>query len=330
MMTKISLRKFLIGLLLIALTMILALGYLYYLLLKPPGSEAYRTNELQPIFSIYGKSARPADLLKRPNDVAFDDIGNIYVTDSENGRVLSFDRSGRFLRQFGKKGTGKGELMVPMGVTVAGDGRVFVTDKVLNKIAIFDRKNALKSEVVIPHPMKPIAIRDRLYVTTSQSIYIFRLDGRLLSKIGRKGKAIGEFDFPFGIAVDHRGNVYVADLLNLRVQALDMRGESLWVKGFPPKDIMGRSRTFGLPAGLALGGDDRLYLVDSFNHQITVLTKDGKIVGSVGRMGQREGELYYPAGIASRGDGVFAVADKYNDRVQLLKIALKEKGKSFQ
>lgn len=324
-MVRISFRKFLIAVLMVLLILILALAYLYYLLLKPPGADAYRTAELQPLFSIYGKSTRPEDLLKRPNDVAFDGAGNIYVADSENGRIFVFDRSGRFIRQIGKRGRRKGELMVPMGVTVAENGKVFVTDKALSKIAIFDNKGALLQEFTVPHPMKPVVAGAKLYLTSSQAIYVYSLNGRLLSKIGRKGKAMGEFDYPFGIAIDGAGRIYVADLMNLRVQALDRKGEPIWVKGFPPKDIMGKDRTFGLPAGLALGGDGRLYLVDSFFNQITILAKDGNIVGSVAKRGNREGELYYPAGIASRGDGIFAVADKYNDRVQILRIKIEDK-----
>ncbi|MCL5292346.1 MAG: 6-bladed beta-propeller [Actinobacteria bacterium] len=329
-MVRVSLRKFLVMVLIVLLVMILALGYLYYVLSRPPGLETYRTSELQPLFSIYGKSSKAEDLLKRPNDVAFDEAGNIYVTDSENGRVFVFDGGGRFLRQIGKKGKGKGGLQVPMGIAVAKDGTTFITDKALNKIAIFDKKGVPKKDLLLPHPMKPFVIGNRLYVTTSEAIKVYSLAGRELTRFGRKGKARGEFVYPFGIAVDNDGRIYVADLVNLRVQAVKSDGEVIWVKGEPPKEIMGKDRTFGLPAGLALGQDGYLYLVDSFYHQITLLAKDGKIIGSVGREGSREGEFSYPAGIASRGDGVFAVADKYNDRVQVLRITIKEKIKKIK
>ena len=323
-MFKVSLKKFLIGVLLVLIAMIVALAYLYYLISKPIGAGTYSTAELKPLFSIYGKSPNAEDLLRRPNDVAFDGKGNIFVADSENGRVFVFDRDGRFLRQIGKRGKGAGELQIPMGVTVAKDGTTFVTDKALNKLLIFDKNGVFKKDLPIPHPMKPVVANGRLYVTTSSAIYVCGLDGRELSRLGRKGRALGELAYPFGIAVD-ADRIYVADLLNLRVQALATNGEPIWAKGQPPRDIMGKDRTFGLPAGLALGSDNLLYLVDSFYHRITVLTKDGKIIGSAGKQGNREGELNYPAGIASRGDGVFAIADKYNDRVQIVKLSFNKK-----
>ncbi|MCL4499948.1 MAG: 6-bladed beta-propeller [Chloroflexi bacterium] len=327
MTIRISLRNFLVGVLVLLIGIILALAYLYYALTRPPGLDTYRTSELQPLFSIYGKSSKLEDLLKRPNDVAFDRKDDIYIADSENARVFVFDAQGRFLRQIGKKGTGKGDLQVPMGVTVASDGTTYVTDKQLSKIAIYDANGKPKKDIVLAHPMKPFVAGNRLYVTTAQSVNAYSLDGRELTKIGRQGKAKGEFAFPFGVTVDADKTIYVADLMNLRVQALKMNGEAVWVKGEPAKDMYGKDRTFGLPAGIAIGNDGYLYVADSFNHCITALTKDGKIVGSTGRRGTREGELDYPAGIASRGDGVFAIADKYNDRVQIVRLSVKVKSK---
>ncbi|MHB0977677.1 MAG: NHL repeat-containing protein [Candidatus Aquicultorales bacterium] len=320
---KISLRKFLFGVLVILVGMILALAYLYYTLNKAPGSQVYRTNELTPLLSIYGRSTKVADLLKRPNDVAFDLEGLVYVADSENGRVFVFDDKGVFVRQIGKKGTGRGELQIPMGVAVGENGDVYVADKILNKVAVFDSKGRAKREIQVAHPMKPWISGDRIYVTTASNVSVYGLDGRKLTAVGKKGKGKGELAYPFGIAVDD-GTLYIADLMNLRVQALKQNGDILWVRGEPPKDVYGKNRKFGLPAGLALGIDGYLYVADSFNHQITIMTADGQVLGQVGRQGKGDGELNYPVGIAARKDGVYAIADKYNDRVQLVYISVKE------
>jgi hypothetical protein len=60
--------------------------------------------------------------------VAFDAAENLYVLDRQNPRVLVYDRTGRFLRQIGKRGQGPGELMVPVQVVLATDGTVVVQD----------------------------------------------------------------------------------------------------------------------------------------------------------------------------------------------------------
>lgn len=60
--------------------------------------------------------------------VAFDASDNLYVLDRQASHVLVYDRTGRFIRQIGSKGEGPGELMVPLQLTVAGDGTVIVSD----------------------------------------------------------------------------------------------------------------------------------------------------------------------------------------------------------
>jgi hypothetical protein len=60
--------------------------------------------------------------------MAFDAADNLYVLDSQNTRVVVFDPAGRFVRQFGKRGSGPGELLAPFGLTVASDGHVVIND----------------------------------------------------------------------------------------------------------------------------------------------------------------------------------------------------------
>jgi hypothetical protein len=60
--------------------------------------------------------------------VAFDGQDNLYVLDRQNARVMVYDRTGRFLRQIGKRGQGPGELSMPLQMAVAPDGTVAVVD----------------------------------------------------------------------------------------------------------------------------------------------------------------------------------------------------------
>jgi hypothetical protein len=60
--------------------------------------------------------------------VAFDASDNLYVLDRQASRIMVYDRTGRFIRQIGKEGEGPGELMVPLNLTVGGDGTVIVSD----------------------------------------------------------------------------------------------------------------------------------------------------------------------------------------------------------
>jgi DNA-binding beta-propeller fold protein YncE len=125
--------------------------------------------------------------LSFPNGVAVDGDGNVYVADSNNGRLLMFNADGRITAQIGR-GAGQGNLGLPRGLAVDGQGRVFVAD------------------------------------ATGHGVFIYRApsgDSRRLEYLGfagGEGMADARFEFPNSVAVDARGRVYVADTFNDRVQ----------------------------------------------------------------------------------------------------------------
>lgn len=122
-----------------------------------------------------------------PNGVAVDDAGQVYVTDSNNGRLLVFGPNGQIAGQIGR-GAGVGNLGLPRGLAIDGQGRVFVVDSSGNGVLLF---RTLGEEDARPE-----------YV----------------GFFGGHGLDDGKFAFPMGVAVDERGRVYVADTANDRVQ----------------------------------------------------------------------------------------------------------------
>jgi DNA-binding beta-propeller fold protein YncE len=122
-----------------------------------------------------------------PNSLAVDGAGNVYVADSNNGRLMVFGPDGAVVAQVGR-GTGQGNLGLPRGIAVDGQGRVYVGD------------------------------------ATGQGVFVYRTptdDSRRLDFLGffgGEGIADGTFEFPNGVAADAQGRVYVADTVNDRVQ----------------------------------------------------------------------------------------------------------------
>ena len=127
------------------------------------------------------------DGLNFPNGIAVDSNGNVYVADSNNGRLIAFDSTGARLGVV-PRGAGAGDLGMPRGVAIDGKGRVHVVDAVGHLVQIY---RAIQAGDVSP-----------LYLTS----------------FGREGILDGAFEFPNGIAVDARGRVYVADWNNDRIQ----------------------------------------------------------------------------------------------------------------
>ncbi len=312
-------QKLLITLLVILSLVLSVLIYVYFALSSTQTPEK-DVKDFKHLFSIYGYGKRSNQLLSRPNGIAIGKNGNIYVTDQGNDRVLVFSKKGDFLFKFGKKGSKKGEFEAPMGIAISPNNQVFVTDRVQDKVLIFSATGKFIKEFKVKLPLTPTFKNNQLYLTTYQGITIFDLKGKQQDKLGKKGKGKKEFDFPNGITVDKDGTMYVADSNNIRIKAIDENYESLWIVGELPKDPKNRSRRFGLPISIAADEDNILYVVDAFPGSIRIFSDKGKELAELGEYGTEDGQLNHPAQIIYAGNRVFYVVDKYNDRVQVIRI----------
>jgi DNA-binding beta-propeller fold protein YncE len=297
---------------------LLALLYLYYMLSSPPQAlKAEKPKGFNHLFSIYGFGK---ERLGRPSDVAVARNGDIYVADTDNHRIVVFDKEGKFLREHRNYGKGKGQFEYPNAIDVAGNGNIYLVSKTLNKLMILSSGFKTIREIEVDKPIEVKVHGKRLLVGTYRGIIQADLNGNLISGFGKRGTAKGEFDFPRGLAADEKNNIYVADSLNYRVQALTAKGKPIWVVGQPVKDIMAAKRRFSLPVSIEMADDGYLYLVDAFAAEILVLDPQGKQVARYGEWGHDEGFFYYPGGMAYAGDEKFVIADTYNDRVQVVQI----------
>ena len=88
--------------------------------------------------SEFGYSEQPNQSLRFPVNFTFDSVGNIYVTNVGNGKVMKYDRDGNFLGSFGRIGDVPGEFARPKGIAVDHAGRIYVVDSGLNIVQLFD------------------------------------------------------------------------------------------------------------------------------------------------------------------------------------------------
>jgi WD40 repeat protein len=91
-----------------------------------------------------GADAEDPASFYQPNDVITYPNGDILVAEGHGGansRLILFDKSGKFIKQFGKKGTGlQGEFDQPHSLAFDSKGRLFVADRANNRIQILDAK----------------------------------------------------------------------------------------------------------------------------------------------------------------------------------------------
>ena len=94
-----------------------------------------------------GTSGASRSTFNLPTDVAFAPNGDLYVTDGYGGaRVVKFSRDGKYLLEWGKRGTGPGEFGLPHNVVVDTQGQVYVTDRDNQRIQVFDANGKFLSE----------------------------------------------------------------------------------------------------------------------------------------------------------------------------------------
>jgi DNA-binding beta-propeller fold protein YncE len=179
--------------------------------------------------------SRPGGPFNRPTNIAVGPKGDLYVSDGYgNCRVHRFSPTGRLERSWGTPGRGPGEFVLPHGIAVDRDGRVFVCDRENDRIQIFSPDGEYLTEWTdTRRPTHLVFDRDgRAYVSelwwqpgqTSPRygpggdirygrVSVYDRDGRVLARWGKDDPvADGGLAAPHGIAVDSKGDVYVSEV----------------------------------------------------------------------------------------------------------------------
>ncbi len=136
--------------------------------------------------------------------------------------------------------------------------------------------------------------------------------GATMEGIDQASLPNGSLVWPTSIALDKKGNVYIADEWLSLVSIFDSNGD--WVGKWGTRG--NGDGELDRPSGLAFDQQDNLYIVDSRNNRIQKLTKDGKFLSKWGKTGSGNGEFNRPWGIDIDHEGYVYVADWRNDRIQ--------------
>lgn len=186
-----------------------------------------------PRYKFDGVFAAPLDA--RITGIAFNG-GTLYGVDTENHRVLRFDREGKLTGSFGKRGTGNGEFNYPTHIH-ADKEFIYITDAMNFRVQIFDHKggfvrvlgswgrgggNFSKPKGVAVDSQKRIFVTDAMF----DNVQIFNGEGAFLYFFGEPGRGDGEFWMPMGIMVSGDNTIWVADTYNNRLQVFKLQEET--------------------------------------------------------------------------------------------------------
>jgi hypothetical protein len=194
---------------------------------------------------------------RQVTDVAWDAAGNTYISDGYiNSRVAKVDKDGVWLKSWGERGTGPGQFHTPHSIALDAKGLVYVADRSNRRIQVFDGEGNFQRQFTIDVPVPPgarpaigtvpdeAAIAGGTFAPGSPwaicispgpdqvlysadafpgRIYKLTLDGKLLGVLGQSGKLPKQFGWIHQMACPAKDVLYVAELLNWRVQKLVLR-----------------------------------------------------------------------------------------------------------
>jgi len=104
-----------------------------------PPSDAVLSSQPRPLFAVGREEGADWEMFSDRLSLAFDAADNLYVLDQQNHRVVVFDPAGRYLRQFGKRGGGPGELLSPVGLVISARGEIVIPDLGARAYVVFAR-----------------------------------------------------------------------------------------------------------------------------------------------------------------------------------------------
>jgi DNA-binding beta-propeller fold protein YncE len=217
------------------------------------------------------------DPMRAPQCLAVDAEDNIYVTDSESGKIFVFDANGKFQRALGSLKGGEGYFKRPTGIAVdSAAQRIYVTDTLRNKVFMLD------------------------------------MNGSVLQVIGKLGTDLAQFNYPTELLLQGQ-DLIVVDAMNFRVQVLDRSGNFQYAVGKIDDQVGGMFR----PKGIALDSEGHLYVVEGLSGMVQVFNREGRLLYYFGQMGTELGRFQLPTGLwIDRQDHIYVV-DSFSRRVQI-------------
>jgi trimeric autotransporter adhesin len=263
-------------------------------------------------------AAATAAQLNAPIGVAVDTLGNIYIADELNDRIRIVSTSGiinTFAGNGYNSGSGGGgysgdggpatvaELHTPTSVTLDNSGNVYIADLANQRIRIVNTSGIITT------------------VAGNGSIG-YSGDGGLATD--------AELQYPYGVATDATGNLYIADEDNNCIRMVNTSGDISTIAGNTSSGFSGNGGQATVaelyyPTDIAVDASGNLYIADSYNNRIRSVNTSGIIRTFAGTSGAgfsgdggpaTAADLFDPTGVATDLSGNVYITDYDNNRIR--------------
>ena len=220
----------------------------------------------------FGHLGLNAGELHHPVGIAIDKDRNVFVAEWGNHRVQIFSWEGRHLGSFGGKGSLDSQLSFPWGLSLDSTGNVIVADTGNKLIKIFtpDGRFVMKigGQGSLSEPVHCVQCGEYFIVSdpSEHCIKVFNREGHFQYKIGKKGKGVGEFDFPRFLSVTQSKHLLVCEKDNHRIQVFELDGKFVGKFGTNGSKL----GEFLCPLTVAVLSNDQIVVCDNNNHRIQI------------------------------------------------------------
>ena len=254
--------------------------------------------------------------------VAFDSKGHLFVLTRGAQPFFEFDADGKFIRSFGD-----GLFVRSHGLKIDNDGNIWATDvgahtvmklnpqgQVLLTLGTKGQRGEWNDSSHLLNEPNDVAIGrgGDIFVVQGHTpgtagdprVLKFDKNGKFIKSWGGKGKEPGKFEVAHGIALDAKGQLWVADRENQRIQIFDAGGKFI-------KEL----KYAGVPCSLDIGRQ-YIFMVNGFAGQVLKLDLNGNVLAATGKAGKGVGEFGEAHFIAVSPKGELYVADSVNSAVQ--------------
>lgn len=268
-----------------------------------------------------------------PTAVAVGSTGRVYVADGVNHRIVEFDDSGRYLGSF--HAVGDEGLSRPMSIKVDDSGSLWIADTGHARVLVRGSGGQLVRVITLPEGQASPPDLTDIALTNAQTLWLVDNDGHRLIRhdltsgvqtaYGRHGEARGQFQYPFMIAADKSGLLYVSDTINGRVQAV--------------RDLTTVPRVFGSygvepgqfhrPKGVAVDSAGRIIVADGSLGVVQYFAADGSLIDALRDESGAVFRFDSPCGIAAHGDMLY-VTELIPGHVRKLRIEAREVKATFE
>ena len=307
--------------------------------------------------------------LKVPAGLTFDSKGNLYIADRDNHRVRKVDKKGIITTVAGNGTAGfsgdggpatQASLNLPSGLAFDSKNNLYISDRSNNRVRMVNSKGVIKTvagngsdgyhgdnmpalKATLDKPFGlAIDKNNNLYIADRGNNRIRKVDGSgLISTvagdggfyfIGDNGPAYrASIAGPTGVAVDGKGNIYIADRNNNRIRVVDKLGMIRTLMGTGQRDYNGdselaRETNLKLPFGVALDKNGDLLVIDRSHYRIRKVTLKGNKVTTLAGNGVKKfggdggpstgAKIEFPHGIDVDSKDNVIFADKANFRIR--------------